>query len=89
MKDFILLKHDIRLVNKDSWTNAYTPNEQSEPLLHIDPVNLKNSPDFVLLYGINTVDCDITIFYDDNKSDFFYMDNNSIGDSIFFNIDYT
>tara|TARA_R100001086_G_scaffold234280_1_gene156436 strand:+ start:1769 stop:2272 length:504 start_codon:yes stop_codon:yes gene_type:complete len=67
IKDFILLKHDIRLVNKDSWTNAYTPNEQSEPLLHIDPVDLKNSADFVLLYGINTVDCDITIFYDDNR----------------------
>jgi hypothetical protein len=29
----------------------------------------------------------LEIFYDNNKSDFFYMDDNSVGDSIFFNIE--
>ena len=31
----------------------YKPEEVSIPLLNIDPVDLKNSPDFTLLYGVS------------------------------------
>ena len=55
------------LVNKDCWTDIYLPNERTESKITIDPVDLKNSPDFTLLYGINTNDCDIKINYDDNR----------------------
>ena len=67
MKDYIRLHYKINLVNKDSWANAYIPNEKTEPLLHIDPVDLRNSPDYTCLYGINTIDCMVKIFYDDNR----------------------
>jgi hypothetical protein len=67
MKDYIRLHYKINLVNKDSWANAYIPNEKTESLLHIDPVDLRNSPDYTCLYGINTTDCMVKIDYDDNR----------------------
>ncbi len=65
--DFARVKHKLNLVNKDSWGSIYIPNEKTESLTHIDPVNLRGSPDFTLLYGINTKDCMVKIFYDDNR----------------------
>jgi hypothetical protein len=67
IRDYINLNYDISLVNKDTWGNAYIPNEITEPLLNVDPVDLKNSPDYTCLYGINTIDCMVTIYYDDNR----------------------
>jgi hypothetical protein len=67
MKDYIRLHYKINLVNKDSWANAYIPNEKTESLLHIDPVDLRNSPDYTCLYGINTTDCMVKIYYDNNR----------------------
>jgi hypothetical protein len=67
IKDFIKLNYKLNLVNKDCWTNIFVPNETTELQTNVDPVNLKNSPDFTFLYGINTVDCDIKILYDDNR----------------------
>ena len=40
------------LVNKETWGNVYKPKEISIPLLNIDPVDLRNSPDYTLLYGV-------------------------------------
>ena len=67
IRDYINLNYDISLVNKDTWGNAYIPNEITEPLLNVDPVDLKNSPDYTCLYGINTINCMVTIYYDDNR----------------------
>ena len=50
IREFIDLKFKIGLVNKSSWGNVYAPSETSIPLLNIDPVDLRNSPDFTLLY---------------------------------------
>jgi hypothetical protein len=38
-------------------------------LLQVDPVDLRNSPDFVLLYGVKIKkdSCFIRIYYDDNR----------------------
>ena len=35
----------------------YKPQETTIPLLNIDPVDLRNSPDFTLLYGVNVKNC--------------------------------
>jgi len=61
------LEHQIRLVNKNCWGDIYKPNQQTSPLLNIDPVDLKNSPDYTLLYGIKTDNCFLRIYYDDNR----------------------
>ena len=45
IKDFISLKYDINLVNKETWGNIYKPGETSQPFINVDPVDLRNSPD--------------------------------------------
>ena len=67
MREHINMEYGFQLVNKETWGNAYKPEEISIPLLPIDPVDLKNSPDYVLLYGVNVKDCSIRIHYDDNR----------------------
>ena len=67
IKDFIGLEHSINLVNKSTWGNIYKSNETTIPLLNIDPVDLRNSPDFTMLYGVKVEDCFVRIYYDDNR----------------------
>jgi len=67
IRDFIGLKHSINLINKSTWGNIYKPNETTIPLLNINPVDLRNSPDFTMLYGVKTDGCNVTIHYEDNR----------------------
>jgi hypothetical protein len=67
MRDFIGLDYGINLVNKSTWGNIYKPNETTIPLLNIDPVDLRNSPDFTMLYGVKVKDCNVRIHYEDNR----------------------
>ena len=67
IKDFIGLEHGINLLNKLTWGNIYKPNETTIPLLNIDPVDLRNSPDFTMLYGVKVKDCSVKIYYEDNR----------------------
>ena len=67
MRDFIGLEHNINLVNKSTWGNIYKPAETTIPLLNIDPVDLRNSPDFTMLYGVKVKDCFVRIHYEDNR----------------------
>jgi hypothetical protein len=65
--DFIRLEHRINLVNRETWGNIYKPSETTIPLLNIDPVDLRNSPDFTMLYGVKVKDCNVRIHFDDNR----------------------
>ena len=67
MRDHINLEHGFTLINKETWGNAYKPKEISIPLLNIDPVDLRNSPDYTFLYGVNVKDCSVRIHYDQNR----------------------
>ena len=67
IRDFIKVKHDISLVNKDTFGNIYKPGETSQPFINVDPVDLRNSPDFTLLYGVKVKDCFVRIHYEDNR----------------------
>ena len=67
MREHIRLEHGFTLVNKETWGNVYKPKEISIPLLNIDPVDLRNSPDYIMLYGVNVKDCSVRIHYDDNR----------------------
>jgi len=67
MKDFIGLNYGINLVNKSTWGNIYKPAETTIPLLNIDTVDLRNSPDFTMLYGVRVKDCMVRIHYEDNR----------------------
>ena len=67
MRDFIGVDYGINLINKKTWGNIYKPHQVSLPLLNIDPVDLRNSPDFTLLYGVKVKDCNVRIHFEDNR----------------------
>ena len=67
MIDFIGLDYGVKLVNKLTWGNIYKPNERTIPLLNIDPLDLRNSPDFTMLYGVKVKNCNVRIHYEDNR----------------------
>jgi hypothetical protein len=67
MREHINVEYGFQLVNKKMWGNVYKPKEISIPLLNIDPVDLRNSPDYTLLYGVHVKDCSVRIHYDDNR----------------------
>ena len=67
VREHINVEYGFQLVNKETRGNIYKPKEISIPLLNIDPVDLRNSPDYTLLYGVNVKDCSVRIHYDDNR----------------------
>ena len=67
VSDHIRVEYHINLINKETWGNVYKPEETTIPLLNIDPVDLRNSPDFTLLYGVKVKDCMVRIYYEDNR----------------------
>jgi hypothetical protein len=67
MRDHVYVEYGFTLVNKETWGNMYKPNEITTPLLNIDPVDLRNSPDFTFLYGVKVKDCMVRIHFEDNR----------------------
>ena len=67
IRDHIGVEYNINLIKKSTWGNIYKPNETTIPLLNIDPVDLRNSPDFTMLYGVKVKDCFVRIHYEDNR----------------------
>lgn len=67
--DFMRVEYNLDLISKKFYGNFYEKNEISKPILEINPMDLRNSPDFVLLYGveIEPKTCEIIINYDDNR----------------------
>ena len=67
MRDHVHLNYGFTLINKKTWGDVYKPGETTIPLLNIDPIDLKNSPDFTFLYGVNVKNCMVRIHYDQNR----------------------
>ena len=67
MRDHINLNYGFTLINKKTWGNIYKPDENSKPLINVDPVDLRNSPDYTLLYGVKVRGCRVRIHYEDNR----------------------
>jgi hypothetical protein len=67
MREHIFLKYEFTLIGKDKWGNFYKPGETSQPFINVDPVDLKNSPDYTLLYGVKVKNCMVRIHYEDNR----------------------
>jgi len=65
--EYMRLKHNLILINRKMYGSIYIPNENDSPPTSVNPMDLTNSPDFTLLYGVNTVDCLVKIYYDNNR----------------------
>ena len=64
--DHVRLEYGFNLITK-TWGDIYKPSEITTPLLNIDPVDLRNSPDYTLLYGVKVKNCIVRIYYEDNR----------------------
>ena len=67
IREHINVEYGFQLINKQTWGDMYKANQQTVPLLNINPVDLKNSPDYTCLYGIKVDKCIVRIHYDDNR----------------------
>ena len=67
LREHVKVEYGFTLINKKTTGEVYKPQEISIPLLNIDPVDLRNSPDYTLLYGVKVKDCSVRIHYDDNR----------------------
>ena len=67
MREHINVEYCFNLINKEMWGDGYKPQETTIPLLNIDPIDLRNSPDFTLLYGVKVKDCMVRIHFEDNR----------------------
>ena len=67
--EHIKLEYDFTLIHKKTTGEIYKPREYSHSLLQVDPVDLRHSPDYVMLYGVNVGknSCKVFIEYDDNR----------------------
>ena len=68
-KDFITLNFNFTLILKDFWGNITYPQEQTLNRNTVAQHNLKDSPDYTLIYGVDVYDKDskIIIEYDNNR----------------------
>ena len=57
------------LINKKEWGNVYSPDESSVARHQVEPLLLRDSPDYTCLYGVDVANdsCELVIEYDDNR----------------------
>ena len=69
IRDNIKLEHEFTLIEKSQHGNVLHPNEKSYLRNQIDPVDLRNSPDYTLIYPLDCAkdSCELVIEYDDNR----------------------
>jgi hypothetical protein len=69
LREHINLEYGFTIINKKTIGNIYIPRQHSHSYLQVDPVDLRNSPDYVMLYGVNVGkdSCKVFIEYDDNR----------------------
>jgi len=69
LREHIKVEYGVILINKKTTGEVYKPKEHSVSYLQLDPIDLRNSPDFVMLYGIHVAkdSCSVVINYDDNR----------------------
>ena len=67
--DFMRVEYKLDLQSKNFYGSYYEKNQISEPQCHTNFANLKDSPDYVCLYGveIDSESCNIIINYDNNR----------------------
>ena len=67
LRENIHVEHNLNLVNQETQGLMFKPNESNFPEPEINKLNLFNSTDFVMLYGVNVENCSVRIYYDANR----------------------
>jgi hypothetical protein len=69
MRDHWRAEYDFTLVQKNIHAKVLKPKEKSVLIHSVDPVDLRNSPDYTFLYGVDVEEdsCECIVEYDDNR----------------------
>tara|TARA_R100001079_G_C4373971_1_gene120250 strand:- start:88 stop:639 length:552 start_codon:yes stop_codon:yes gene_type:complete len=69
IRDHWKTEYGYTLVPKNTHGNVMHPQEKSWVRCQADPVDLRNSPDYTLIYGVDVKEgsCECVIEYDDNR----------------------
>jgi hypothetical protein len=69
VRDYFKLDYKQTLIPKLTWGNVYEYQQQSFLRNNIEPLDLKNSPDYTFVYGVDVGQdsCNMIIEYDDNR----------------------
>jgi hypothetical protein len=69
MRDHWKAEYGFTLLEKDKHGKVLIPNEKSFLRHHVDPVDLRNSPDYTFIYGVDVKEgsCECIIEYDNNR----------------------
>ena len=69
LRDHIRVKYNLTLVERSQHANIFRPGEQSFLRNHVRDLDLRNSPDYTLIYVVDVAkdSCDLVIEYDNNK----------------------
>ena len=69
MRDHFRLHYGQTLVLKNQWGIVLEPYEMTYTRNNVDPVDLRNSPDYTLIYGVDVHkdSCQVVCHYNDNR----------------------
>ena len=69
LRDHFRVDYYRTLVSKKEWGNIYNQHDSSLARHQVDLIDLKNSPDYTCLYGVEVAkdSCELVIEYDDNR----------------------
>ena len=69
LRDHFRVDYHRTLVGKKEWGNVYKSHESSFTRHQVEPLSLKDSPDYTCLYGVEVAkdSCELVIEYDDNR----------------------
>jgi len=69
IKDHFNSDYHRTLIDKKEWGNIYNPHESSYTRHQVEPLFLKDSPDYICLYGVDMAkdSCELVIEYNDNR----------------------
>ena len=67
LREHINVEFNISLVNKENNGFMFKPDHTHFSENEVDKIDLKNSPDYVMLYGVDVKSCNVRIYYDDNR----------------------
>ena len=67
LREHIQVEYNLKLINKLTTGYLFKPNEISYPEKDVNEVDLRNSADYTMLYGVNINNCSVKIYYDSNR----------------------
>jgi hypothetical protein len=69
LRDHFKVDYHRILIDKKKWGNVYKQDESSFTRHQVEPLSLKDSPDYTCLYGLHVAkdSCELVIEYDDNR----------------------